>query len=67
MNAINQDAIRKKIKGMTMTQQELANKSGVPQSSISKFLAGKTITASTLEKLWPILYGDQPQQQAQGE
>lgn len=66
MNAINQNAIREKIKGMTMTQQELAKKSGVPQPSISKFLCGKTITVATLEKLWPYIC-DQPQQQASGE
>ena len=66
MNAINQNAIREKIKGMTMTQQELANKSGVPQPSISKFIRGKTITVATLEKLWPYIC-DQSHQQAQGE
>ena len=68
MNTINQESIRDKVRALGISQYELAEKSGVPQASISKFLAGKTITVSTLGKLWPFLYGDQPtRQKASGE
>ncbi|WP_424450080.1 helix-turn-helix domain-containing protein [Pseudodesulfovibrio tunisiensis] len=43
------------------SQTNLARASQVPQSTISKILNGasKGIHSSTLEKLWPYLYGDQ--------
>jgi transcriptional regulator with XRE-family HTH domain len=61
MNEVNQNAIRHKIRSLGISQYELAGKSGVPQSSISKFLSGKTITTRTLEKLWPVIYGNSPE------
>jgi len=67
MNTINQESIRDKIRALGISQRELAEKSGVAQPSISKFLRGKSITIASLEKLWPILYGETPRQQASGE
>jgi len=58
MNIISQDSIRDRLRSLSITQQELSRKSGVSQPSISKFLGGKSITVTTLEKLWPFLYGD---------
>ena len=47
---------------------DIAKRSGAQQASLSKFVRGKaTITVSTLEKLWPILYPSEPQQRASGE
>ena len=42
------------------SQTALALESGVPQSTLSKILTGvsKGVHSSTLEKLWPYLYGE---------
>lgn len=64
MNKFCEETIRKKInalKNAGVSASELARRSGVPQPCISRFLAGKTITLPTLEKLWPFLYGGDQQ------
>lgn len=70
MNTLEQ-AIREKLvdlKQQGVSINDLAKRTGAQQASLSKFMRGKgTITVATLEKLWPFLYGDQPQQKASGE
>lgn len=70
MKTFSENELRIKIREMKsegITTVELSRRSGVPQPCISRFLGGKTITVATLEKLWPFLYGDTPQQRASGE
>lgn len=54
MNAINQKELREKIRDLSktgLTVSGIAKGSNVPQSSLSKFMNGKTILFSTAEKL----------------
>lgn len=37
---------------------EISRRCGVPQSSLSRFLAGKTLFFSSVEKLLPIIFED---------
>jgi hypothetical protein len=49
---------------------QLAKASGVEQKSLARFVARQSkagLSGASIEKLWPILYGDQPQQKASGE
>ena len=50
-----------------LSQNKLAQLTGVDQSVISRAVRGeRSVTSRTLEKLWPYIC-DQPQQQASGE
>jgi transcriptional regulator with XRE-family HTH domain len=40
------------------TQSRLAKESGVPQPTISKFLAGKKIYSDKVDMILPFIYGD---------
>ena len=47
---------------------DVAKRTGTQQSSLSRFVRGeRSITVSTLEKLWPFLVETNHQQQASGE
>ncbi len=62
MNILTENIVRERIlalqeKGNSLTA--LAKKSGVPQSSLWKFMSGGSIYLTTLEKLWPFIYGNE--------
>ena len=66
MDILTEKTIRDKIKRLQNTGESLnsiASRSGVPQSSLSRFLNGKTITLPSFLKLWPIIT-EQPQEKA---
>lgn len=50
-----------------MTQEELAEKSGVPQPTISNFVSGRTkaISCEKFLALYPFVYGDKPPAQTE--
>lgn len=51
-----------------VNQRQLADMSGVDQSVISRAIRGKrSITVSTLEKLWPFISDEQATSQPQGK
>jgi predicted transcriptional regulator len=47
--------IRARIKSTKLNYSEISRMSGVPQSSISKFVAGQDITLATAERLLAVL------------
>jgi transcriptional regulator with XRE-family HTH domain len=58
MSIINQVKTRlKELRGEGIPPTVIARKAGVPQSTISRFLSGRTsISARNLEKLLPVLF-----------
>lgn len=63
-----QNKLKNAMVRLGVNQRQLANMSGVDQSVISRAIRGKrSITVSTLEKLWPYIADDQAQQEAGGE
>lgn len=64
MNNFTENTVRERIlalqkRGESLTA--LARRSGVPQSSLWKFMSGGSIYLTTLEKLWPFIYGYEPE------
>jgi len=59
--------VREEIAKPGMSTSALSKRASLPWGVLSRFLAGGGLSGDSIEKLWPILYGDQPQQRASGE
>lgn len=59
--------VRDEISKPGMSILKLSKSAKLPWGVLSRFLAGGGLSGATLEKLWPFLYGETPQQRASGE
>lgn len=61
MNTFSTENIKKRLlelKAQGMPPSKVATAAEIPQSSMSKFMTGKTsLSARSIEKLWPVIFG----------
>lgn len=55
--------VRDEIAKPGMSTSKLSKKANLPWGVLTRFLAGGGLSGDSIEKLWPILYGDKPHQQ----
>lgn len=60
MNTFDLDKIRERLaqlKTEGTPPTHIARRAGIPQSSMSKFMTGKTaLSAESIQKLWPVIF-----------
>ena len=59
--------VREEIEKPGMSTSALSKKANLAWGILSRFLAGGGLSGDSIEKLWPILYGEEPQQKASTE